>query len=219
MSYDPTPTMPGPNPTVRPWRIGLRCLNLVVFSWMVVACQPEPLARQEAPSPGLKAAETLPPVPDGEPQRHTDGSVPIPLATTPAITGDQNSPGAPVPLPAAPAPAHAVPAASADADSHAEAIVKVSPTVPPVTRPAPPSSAPPANTQRDLEITTAVQRAVTEVIGTVAATRTVVVSTTAGEVTLTGAVTSAEHRDQLVTRAGLVAGVRSVNNQLTLNHP
>lgn len=81
-------------------------LVLLVGGWGLVGCNQEPpIARQAPPPSGAKDGET----PAPEPQRHHDGNVPVPVATTPTITGDQNSPGAPLPVaPTLPVPAPAV---------------------------------------------------------------------------------------------------------------
>ncbi len=70
----------------------------------LVGCdQQQPIAQQPRPDPAEKPGET-PPVKRKEgPQRHHDGSVPIPPATAPTTPGELNSPGAPV-VPLFPAP-------------------------------------------------------------------------------------------------------------------
>jgi osmotically-inducible protein OsmY len=76
-----------------------------------------------------------------------------------------------------------------------------------------------SNAAKDLEITAAIRRAITDDASMSADARNCKIVTAAGVVTLRGVVASAAEKDAIETRARAVAGVVRVDNQLEVKAP
>lgn len=180
-------------------------LIVVSICLLLAGCdQQQPTAAPPSVTPGVKPGETPPPEPHGSP-RERDAVAPATPATAPTTPGVPNHPAAPVPVDPLPTPA---PTTSLVPDATAP-----SPSRAPVA-PSPATASP-----GDFQITSAVYQALAaqpalSIDGTL-----ITITTRDGNVTLQGTVADQSERDHLASLAEKVAGVRAVDNRLTVKGP